>query len=224
MTTPRPKIAGAAIATAIALSILIALGVWQIYRLHWKQALLAQIDAAERGPPRPLTGETPPLFTRVMVSGVLRPVAGLYGAEVRDEKLGAQLVEVLDRPRAPPLLVILGWAGTQGGVPRPIAGPASITGYVRLPEHPTWLSAPDDVDGRRFYTLDPAVIGPALAAPDAAPFILVALPPAAVAGPIPADSLPRPVNNHLQYALTWFGLAASLLGVFSVWALRSRKS
>ena len=31
--------------------------------------------------------------------------------------------------------------------------------------------------------------------------------------PVPATALPRPPNNHLQYAFTWFGLAAALVGV-----------
>jgi surfeit locus 1 family protein len=32
------------------------------------------------------------------------------------------------------------------------------------------------------------------------------------------------VNNHLQYALTWFGLGAALLGVFGVWAFKKEQS
>jgi surfeit locus 1 family protein len=27
-------------------------------------------------------------------------------------------------------------------------------------------------------------------------------------------------NNHFQYALTWFGLAAGLFAVFAIWALQ----
>ena len=221
MTAARPKLAGAAVATAIALAILVALGLWQVQRLHWKQDLLARIDAAEHAPPQPLAG-TPALFTRVTASGILRDQAGVYGAEVKDGQLGAQLVEVLDRAGAPPLLVVLGWVSTQGGLPRAVSGPVTVTGYVRLPEYGNWLSAADDVAGRRFYTLDPGVIGPALGAANAAPFMLVALTPVAASGPVPADALPRPVNNHLQYALTWFGLAGSLLGVFVAWAVRAR--
>ena len=199
---------------------LVALGSWQLHRLHWKEGLLAQVDAAEHAPPSPLTDGTPPLFTRVTAKGTLvAPPFALYGVDVQGGELGADLVETLVRPGLKPVLVVLGWVPTQAGRPRLVTGPAEITGYVRLPETPNWLSAPDDPDARRFYTLDSRKIGTSLGA-EVAPFTLVALgaPPGVPGVPVPADALPRPVNNHLQYALTWFGLAAALLGVFVAWA------
>jgi surfeit locus 1 family protein len=220
-------ILSAGLATAVAVSILIGLGIWQIKRLHWKQGLLAQIDAAEQASPVELAATTPPLFTRVVVHGVLRgDRIALYGAEVRGAHLGAQAIEVLDRVGAKPVLVDLGWVPADHFRPAPASGPRDITGYVRLPETPNFLSAPDDVEGLRFYTLNPATIGAALGAPDAAPFTLVALKnplavPLPAGAPEPADSLPRPPNNHLQYALTWFGLAAALLGVFASWVFKA---
>lgn len=55
--------------------------------------------------------------------------------------------------------------------------------------------------------------------PDAAPFTLIAMgAPQPGSLPDPARTLPRPPNNHLSYAFTWFGLAASLVAVFSVYA------
>ena len=52
-----------------------------------------------------------------------------------------------------------------------------------------------------------------------APFILVALGPAPPEGfPDPAKHLPRPPNNHLQYAITWYGLAAVLVVIFAIWS------
>jgi surfeit locus 1 family protein len=41
--------------------------------------------------------------------------------------------------------------------------------------------------------------------------------------PEPAQILPRPRNNHLGYAITWYGLALSLVGVFVAFAWRGRK-
>ncbi len=219
----RAALLKAAAASAVALAILITLGIWQLQRRTWKAGILTQIDAAEAQPPRPLGREVPPLFTRVTASGVLAgsPTA-LYGAEVRDGRLGAQLVERLDRADGPPLVVILGWVPTETARPVSVAGPATVAGYVRLPERATWLSAPDDPEGRRFYTMDPAKLAQAVGAQGAPLFVLVAEDPhpARSGPPVPADSLPRPTNNHLQYAFTWFGLAASLVGVFLAFAFK----
>jgi surfeit locus 1 family protein len=217
----------ATFATFIAVCILIGLGFWQIHRLHWKERILAQIEAATAAPPTELVaGDTPPLFTLVTAHGTLRDgPAALYGADVRNDRMGAQLVEVLDRVGAQPLLVLLGWVPTDRGKPLAITGPRDVTGYIRLPETPGLLSAADDSEGLRFYTLNPAAIGRALGVPDAAPFMLVALrnslaksaPPGA---PLAAEALPQPVNNHFQYALTWFGLAGALVAVYLAWLFK----
>jgi len=204
--------------------ILLTLGFWQLHRLAWKEALLAEIAHAERAPPVPLTGAAPSRFARVTVSGTLRPgVFALYGADVRDIRgvpaMGAQLLQILDRPGDAPILVDLGWVPADLHTPiKPREGAADVTGFVRPAEHAGFLAAPDDPDGRRFYTLDPAAIGRALGVPALAPFTLVAEGPAPPSGPIPAETLPSPPNNHLQYAWTWFGLAGSLLVVFAAWA------
>ena len=68
--------------------ILLALGTWQVHRLHWKEAILAQIARAEAAPPVPLTG-TPGPFTKVSVTGQLRnDLSASYGADVRDTPTG----------------------------------------------------------------------------------------------------------------------------------------
>jgi surfeit locus 1 family protein len=203
---------------------LISLGIWQLHRRAWKHAILADIARAEQAPAAPLAG-VPARFTKVVARGVWRPATALYGVDVRQQadgamRMGAQRLQILARDGAPPLLVDEGWVPTEGAAPPPLAGPASVEGYVRAPEHPGLLSAADDLAGRHFYTLDPGAIGIALGAPDAAPFTLVALGRAAPGGPVPAEALPRPPDNHLQYAFTWFGLAAALAGVFAAWVGR----
>ena len=125
------------------------------------------------------------------------------------------------------------------------------------PRPPGLFSAPDDVPGRHFYTLDPRAIGAALGLDHVAPFILIALAPpppqggapqdgtsgrtpqrcrpreappqggapgAAIELPIPAEHLPRPPNNHLAYAITWYGLAGALLVIFIVWARKAARA
>ena len=210
--------------TVAMLAVLIGLGTWQVQRLAWKTAILAQLDAAEQAAPVPLGGAPAP-FAKVFVTGRLRPdLAARYGAEVRDLPAGAipgaQLVVPLERTGAAPLLVDLGWVPEHGPPPAmPTGDSVGIAGYVRPAEHPGPFAAADDTAGRRFFTLDPATIGAALGLPSVAPFTLVALgpPPAMPDAPIPAEHLPRPANNHLQYAITWYGLAAALVVVFVIY-------
>jgi surfeit locus 1 family protein len=199
------------------------LGIWQVHRLAWKRGILARIDAAERATPIALSAPPSP-FQKVVVQGRLDPTRAVsYEDDVRDDAqgnavMGTQLVEPLLRPGQKPILVDLGW---EKYPPMPIAGDVSIAGYVRPAEHPGWLSATDDPPGRRFYTLDPArnAVGIGLPAPE--PFTLVALGPPAT--PDPAHNLPRPPNDHLQYAITWFGLSLVAVLMFMAWARGSLK-
>jgi surfeit locus 1 family protein len=205
------------------LAITVYLGVWQIERLHWKQALLSEIDRAEAATAIPFPVDPTP-FEKVEISGVLRgDLVAHYGSEVRGvvggAKIGAQLIVPLERPGKPPILVDLGWLpdDTTPSIP---SGPTEVTGYIRPPEPAGRLSPGADLKQRRFWSLDPAPIGAALGLPAVAPYTLVALGPS-TASPSPAQRLPRPSNDHFGYAATWFGLAICLIGIFAVYARRT---
>jgi len=205
------------------LAITLSLGVWQIERLHWKEVLLAEIDRAEAAPPVALPPAPSP-FEKVEVEGQFRAdLAAHYGSEVRSTaegpQLGSQLLMPLVRPGQPPILVDRGWLPDDAKVPASTA-PVTVVGYVRPPEAPGRLSPSPDLSARRFWSLDPAQIGAALGLPRIAPFTLVALGPAD-ASPMPAQALPRPPNDHLGYAITWFGLAACLIGVFTTYVKKA---
>ena len=219
---------GAALATAAALVLLIGLGVWQLRRLAWKESLLASIAQGEAAPPVPLPSSasnpaqfSPAQFSKVEVTGTLRDV-GLYGIAVRatpsGEREGAFRLGVVERPGASAILVNEGWV-PDGLAPDPAPRPASVVGYVLPGQAPGLFTPPSDPASHRFYAPDPKGIGTALGLPRVAPFIVVALgdaPPGTY--PQRAQHLPQPPNNHLSYALTWFGLAATLLGVFVTYA------
>jgi surfeit locus 1 family protein len=231
---PIRKLIGPALMTVVMLLILLGLGTWQVRRLAWKEAILAQIAQAEAAPPMPLpTGpeaSIPAPFTKVAVTGTLmHNLSALYAAEVRDTRagpeLGALLIEPLQREGAPPLLVDRGWVPIKRS--DPVAEPpgaVTIAGYVHQADTPGVFSPHDDLAGRHFYTLDPSAIGATLGLDRVAPFILIAMGPPPPEGlPIPADHLPRPPNNHLQYAITWYGLAAALVVIFTVWVRRAAR-
>jgi surfeit locus 1 family protein len=209
---------------AVMLTVLLGLGTWQVQRLHWKRGLLAQITRAEAAPAVPMPSEPEP-FTKVQVTGVLRDdLSASYGAEVRDTpagpQLGTQLIVPLDREDGDTVLVDRGWVPASR--PRAIAlpsGEVTLGGYVRPGDSSGLFSARDNPTTRQFYTLDPAAIGPALGLPRLASFVLVAMgPPPPEHYPDPARHLPQPPNNHLSYAITWYGLAVALVVIFVLWA------
>lgn len=216
--TPLRRLLIPTISTLAMLAVLLFLGTWQMDRLAWKQDVLAAIAAAEQRPPVPLAA-TSPLLARVRAEGVFAPLGALYGAEVRDvagvPTGGARLLGVLLRDGAPAVLVDRGWVPVP--TPNLVTGPATIDGYIRPPDAPGAFTPADDLPGRRFYTLAPAAIGRALGVAELAPYILVAMGPSPASGyPEPARTMPRPANNHLTYAFTWFGLAAVLLVIFAL--------
>jgi surfeit locus 1 family protein len=219
--------------TAVMLIVLLGLGTWQVKRLFWKEALLAQIDHAEAADPVSLS-ETPSPFTKVAATGTLLPgESALYGAEVRDipsgPEMGARMIEPMRETNGDIILIDRGWVplSRPGPIDQP-DGMVTISGYVRFGDRAHWFSATDDPVARRFFTLDPKAIGAAVGQPNVRPFVLVALASRPESGvnhwPDPARHLPRPPNSHLSYAITWYGLAVALLAIFVVWAMRESRA
>jgi len=239
MTAAVRRLLWPSLMTAGMLIILLGLGTWQVKRLLWKEALLAEIAHAEAANPIPLAGTEAPSgtgpvalspFAKVSVTGTFLPEeTALYGAEVREiasgPAMGARMIEPLRAANGELILVDRGWVPLSRPVPldQP-SGEVTVSGYVRFGDTRGRFSAMDDPAARRFFTLDPGAIGRAIGQPNIRPFVLVALAAGAGPGlvvqhwPDPARHLPRPPNNHLSYAITWYGLAVALLAIFIVWA------
>ena len=97
-------------------------------------------------------------------------------------------------------------------------------GVLRQPESGNSFSAPNTP--QRWYTRDVPAMAATLKAPNPAPLVIMAETATnpewqgLIPAPIPAD-IP---NRHLEYALTWYGLAAALLGVYAAVLFRRRAS
>lgn len=214
--------------TAVMLVVLLGLGTWQVQRLFWKTTILRDIALAEASPGQTLPDDPAP-FAKVRVTGRPRPTpTALFGAEVRTlptgPAMGARLITILDRPDGAPVLVDLGWVPT-GKTVTPPMGEMTIEGFVHPGDTGSWFSASDDLAGRRFYTLDPRRIAAALDMPQVRPLMIVALGPTPPAlWPDPAKHLPRPPNQHLIYAATWYGFALTLAVIFFLWARKANRS
>jgi len=214
------------IAAFLLFCLMMALGVWQLHRLKWKEGILASIHTAEISAPIPLPANPAP-FEKVSIAGTWVPGhAALYGDEVHDSPNGpiegGELIMPLLRPGGSIVLVDLGWVPQTR--PQPVAVPAgltSATGYLHGAIEPGWFAGKDDPAHGLYYTLDPAKIGAGMGLQNIAPFMLIGmgpLPPPGSAAPQPAQSLPTPPNNHYEYALTWFGFCGVLVFEFIFFA------
>lgn len=108
----------------------------------------------------------------------------------------------------------------------PARGRADLTGYLRAPETRNSFTPADIAATRDFFTRDPAAIAAAMGIAPVSFYFEAAqtgdglTPPA---GLNVRELIARIPDNHLQYALTWFGLALTLLGVFAVFAWGVRR-
>ncbi|MBW7922005.1 MAG: SURF1 family protein [Rubellimicrobium sp.] len=196
-----------AVFAALVLAVLLGLGTWQVQRLHWKEGVLAHIAARIAAPPAPLPelpDEARDEYLAVTVRGALGgqeiPVLIAHPDYGPGFRIVARLVSG-DRA----LLVDLGYVREDArDIPR-MAESVTITGNLLWPDDAdSWTPPPDAATGM-WFAREAQAMGQAL---DAEPFVIVARTVAPSVGtlPMPVDTEGIP-NDHLGYAITWFGLA-----------------
>ena len=101
----------------------------------------------------------------------------------------------------------------------PPAGEVTVTGLVRAPEPRGWFMPENGPERDEWFTRDLAAKAGARGLERVAPFWIDAdAVPSATGWPRPGQTRLTIPNNHLGYALTWFGIALTLVGVFAAWA------
>jgi surfeit locus 1 family protein len=231
------------IAAALAFVALCGLGVWQVERLFWKEALIAQANARLETPPVP---PPPPAEWAGLdlAAAEYRPVSvtGRY-----DNGREIHVIYTLTEPRGPsgglgyvvmtPFTTKDGWIVyvNRGFVPAAktdpqsraaglVEGDAVVSGLLRAPGHRAWFMPSDNAAKNQWLSRDPALYAAAqgLPAEKVAPYIIDAAFDASLPGGLPqgGETIVSFPNNHLGYAITWFGLAAALAGVFAVFVRR----
>jgi surfeit locus 1 family protein len=103
--------------------------------------------------------------------------------------------------------------------------PVMLTGYIRFPESAGMLTPAENHDKRLWFTRDHLAMAQALGWANVAPFYID------LESPVPASGVPKPgpldvhlKDDHLQYAVTWFGLAAAMVIAFGVWWRAQRRA
>lgn len=232
-----------ALAAIVAFLVLIGLGTWQLERLAWKEQLVARVAARVHAPPQavPEPGLWPQLtreadeYRRVSARGHFDHARETLVYSVRGEDAGPLkgqgflVVTPLLRADGPPILVNRGFVPSDRRDPSSraegqVEGEIEVVGLLRLPEDASWFVPANDAASAVFYRMDPGDIAAARGVAGAAPFIIDQEAGAAPGG-LPAGGGTRLAfpNRHLEYALTWYGLAAALVGVGIAVAISRRR-
>lgn len=215
---------------AVSLVILLGLGTWQVRRLQWKLDLIAAAEAAQARPPAPLAevlAEPDPEFRRAVVDCPALGSAPFVELQTLHEgRPGVRLISACPVGDGRTLLVDRGFVDDAVSARPPESadtGPVRVTGVLRR-AGPTNAFAAAAADGRRFLGRDVAAMAAALGATDPAPLFLMAETSSNPewAALVPAVPPPAFSNNHLGYAITWYGLAAALVGVWLAFLRRRR--
>lgn len=219
---PLPKLT---VAAALMFGTLMALGIWQIERLHWKLNLIATVNAHLAAPPlslaRALAMGEDAQYHRVALTGhflnndeaylfrtgpdgkpvyhVITPFA-LAGGKALMVDRGYVPLELKDPARRA--------AGELSGVRR-------IVGVWRLPDSPGLFTPAPDLEKRVWFARDTRAMAKAAGVALLTPAVIEADATANPGGwPKGGQTVVHFRNEHLQYAITWFALAAGLVLVY----------
>jgi len=216
-----------------ALLVLIALGVWQVQRLHEKELLLTTLAERMAAPETPVDDvlrlPLPDMEWRhVRAQGrfLHDKEAYVYATEF-DLGLGVHVLTPLVMADGGVVLVDRGFVPIASKAPETreagqVEGDIAVSGIVRREGERNLFTPTTDEGQRMWYWRDIEGIARTVGVMLCAPVVIVAEQPANPGGlPKFAGYRVDIPNNHLQYAFTWFGLAMTLVGVYLVYHVRN---
>ncbi len=222
---------GLTLAVLPVLGVLVALGTWQVERMQWKRALLAERAQRLSAPPLNLPSVFPIPgaleFRRVQAQGRFLHERELYlGNRMRNGQPGYHVVTPLLRGDGSAVLVDRGWVPLDRKLPQSRAegqldGQVVVQGIARLPAQPGLFTPKNQVEGNFWFTIDLQEMARAAGLASVLPVYIEAGPQQNPGGlPIGGQTDATLPDNHLVYALTWYALAIALVVVY---VLRSMK-
>jgi len=246
----RRGIAGMSLIALAMVAVLLSLGFWQLQRRDDKHRLIAALHERLAAAPVALPSgrdwqgldAAHDEFRRVSFAAtfIKLPDAMVYssGSAVRDDIAGPGTWAMLPA-RLPDGRVVVINAGfvpnamqdraaeDRAVAPLLTGEPVTLTGYLRFPEAAGLLTPSPDLAKRLWFGRDVPAMAAALGwdkAAAVAPFYID------LESPVPAAGVPKPAplgvhlrDNHLQYAITWFGLALAVAVAFGFWLQAQRR-
>lgn len=212
----------------LALVLLLALGTWQVKRMYWKEGLLADIQQRTQAPPVPLAdieklaasgGDIE--YRTVQLSGTFDHTKEQHFFATFQGQTGYYIYTPLKLADDRTIFVNRGFVPYDMKEPATrkegeVAGNVSIEGLARarLGSKPSSLLPDNDLAKNIYYWKDltamtsRAGLEPAQVLPFFVDANAAANPGGWPKGGVTLIDLP---NNHLQYVITWYGLALALV-------------
>ena len=220
------------LAAAAALAVLLALGTWQVQRLQWKEALIAERAAQFAAPPAALPLDAADWrawdFRKVVVEGTFRhDLEQTYGLFAIGGRPGHHVLTPLVRQDGSVVLVDRGWVPSDSAHPAArreglAEGPVEVAGIARYrgDERVAWVTPDNQPQARQWFWYDLDALERALGL-DLVP-VVVEADATPVPGGLPVGGQTRLelANNHLQYVITWYGLALTLVVVYIAFSVQ----
>lgn len=201
---------------------LVALGVWQLDRLAWKQELLAGIEARIVASPARLPAAPDAETDRylpVTVAGRFEGVPLRVLISQKQVGAGWRLIQAFDTDGGRRILVDRGVIST-GVKDLPGAGYAEVVGNLLWPDEVDGFTPAPDTQGNIWYARDLPAMAAALGTEEVLVVARMPTGPGIEPLPVGTDGIP---NDHLEYAITWFSLAIVWVGMTGLWLWRIRR-
>ena len=201
----------------------IALGVWQVQRLAWKEDLIARVDARVHALPVDAPGQgdwsavnkASHEYLRVQLTGEYLPEGISLVTAATEAGQGYWVMTPLQRTDGSWVYINRGFVPQAERVQASRGdftphGEVSVAGLLRLNEPGGGLLRDNVPAEHRWYSRDVLAMGERHGLVPVAPFFIDAE-ASDQPGPIGGLTVIRFPNNHLVYAITWFALALGVM-------------
>lgn len=219
--------------TLTGLVVLAGLGSWQLVRLDWKQDLITKIESQLDAPvlDLPVTDFDPDTinYRPVRIRGVFHHDKEIYLiAHTKHGGLGYHVITPMERAEGGFVLVNRGWVPMDGKDPATraggqLTGVVDVVGVARSPWDQRAFVPDNDLEKNVWFYGDLAGMAAHLGLSVAPVFVEADGTKNPGGWPQGGQTKVRFTNNHLQYALVWYGLAIALLVIYLLYHLKERR-
>ncbi len=204
--------------------VLLWLGVWQVQRLAWKTEILARIDTRLAAAPVDVPAAPEPAadeYLKVRAAGTIEPGELDVYTSAPGRGVGYRVIVPMRLEDGRTILLDRGFVPIGEKAAARLVGPISVEGSLHWPNETDGYTSAPDREKNIWFARDVPLMAEALGT---APVMLVVASSDDPAAPMPMPVTVNLPNNHLQYAVTWFGLAlvwAVMTGTL-LWRIKRR--